>query len=424
MKKYNNYKKYNERWLDQLPAHWQVMKGKWLFNKEERPVRKEDDIITCFRDGQVTLRINRKTDGFTNALKEHGYQGIRKGDLVIHAMDAFAGAIGISDSDGKSSPVYSACTPRRNDIQPYYYSYFMRNLARNGYIQALAKGIRERSTDFRFSDFGVLLLPLPPLQEQNKIIDYLDQKTSQIDKAITQKQQIIELLKERKQILINKAVTRGLNPDVPLKDSGIDWIGEIPEHWEIKPLFAIVTNKSDKNHPDYEILSVYREYGVIPKDSRDDNHNATSLDTASYKAVYPGDLVVNKMKAWQGSMGISNYQGIVSPAYITCSIISNKIYSYFLHLLLRCNSYISEYNRLSYGVRVGQWDMHYEDFKRIPIIFPCLSEQKAISNYIEQQTTQIDKTITQKHLEIEKLKEYKATLIDSAVTGKICLTDN
>jgi type I restriction enzyme S subunit len=125
IQKYTTYKPSGVEWLGDIPEHWEVRKGKWLFIKNSRPVRKNDDIVTCFRDGEVTLRINRKIDGFTNALKEHGYQGIRKGDLVIHNMDAFAGAIGVSDSDGKSTPVYSACTERvQNSLNPYYYAYF------------------------------------------------------------------------------------------------------------------------------------------------------------------------------------------------------------------------------------------------------------------------------------------------------------
>jgi type I restriction enzyme S subunit len=235
VKYYSSYKDSEISWIGSIPSTWKLEKGKWLFSKKERPVRKEDDIITCFRDGQVTLRTNRKTEGFTNALKEHGYQGIRKGDLVIHNMDAFAGAIGVSDSDGKSTPVYSACVERfPNTVNQYYYAYYLRNLAKSGFIQSLAKGIRERSTDFRFNDFGELTLPVPPLHEQTAIAAFLDKKTALIDQSIEIKQKQIELLKERKQILIQKAVTRGLNSNVSMKDSGVEWIGEIPEHWEVK----------------------------------------------------------------------------------------------------------------------------------------------------------------------------------------------
>lgn len=201
-----------------------------------------------------------------------------------------------------------------------------------------------------------------------------------------------------------------------LKHSGVEWLGEIPAHWACVSLGSLLELKSDKGHPEYEVLSVYREYGVIPKDSRDDNHNATSLDTTTYKAVNPGDLVVNKMKAWQGSMGISSHKGIVSPAYITCKITSKDIDTKYLHLLLRCNKYIGEYYRLSYGVRVGQWDMHYEDFKKVDTLIPPPEEQTAIADFLDRKTEQIDRAIAQKEKQIELLKERRQILIHRAVT--------
>lgn len=197
MKPYEHYKNSGIDWLGDVPSHWELRKAKYLFSKMERAVRSDDEIVTCFRDGEVTLRSNRRTEGFTNALKEHGYQGIRKGDLVIHAMDAFAGAIGVSNSDGKSTPVYSVCIPRfDNQVNVYFYAYFLRNLALSGFIQSLAKGIRERSTDFRFADFAQLELPLPPLPEQTAIADYLDEKTARIQTAIGIKNEQIAKLKE------------------------------------------------------------------------------------------------------------------------------------------------------------------------------------------------------------------------------------
>lgn len=195
-------------WLGSIPEHWEVEKGKWLFKKGNRPVQQDDDIITCFRDGEVTLRKNRRTDGFTNALQEIGYQRICVGDLVIHAMDAFAGAIGVSDSNGKSSPVYSACTPlKENTVDPYYYAYFLRNLALSGVILSLAKGIRERSTDFRFNDFGALQLSVPPIQEQKEIVKYIDTECQKIETGISAQIEQIEKFKEYKSSLINSAVT-------------------------------------------------------------------------------------------------------------------------------------------------------------------------------------------------------------------------
>lgn len=195
-------------WIGKIPKHWNVEKGKRLFQQMKRPVREQDEIVTCFRDGEVTLRTNRRTDGFTNALKEHGYQGIRKGDFVIHNMDAFAGAIGISDSDGKSTPVYSVCRPWDESIVfSKYYARYLRNLALQDFILSLAKGIRERSTDFRFKDFGELEYPLPPKDEQIQIVEYIENQTSKIDKAIELQQNYISKLKEYKASLIDSVVT-------------------------------------------------------------------------------------------------------------------------------------------------------------------------------------------------------------------------
>jgi len=200
------------------------------------------------------------------------------------------------------------------------------------------------------------------------------------------------------------------------KNSDTDWLGDIPSDWSLGTIRAVTQLKSEKNQPELQVLSVYREYGVIPKDSLDDNHNATSLDTSGYKVVNKGDLVVNKMKAWQGSMGVSEHDGIVSPAYITCCVDAERVYPRFLHYLLRSQPYIGVYNALSYGVRVGQWDMHYEDFKCIPLPLPDRTCQQRIANFLNQKTTEIDEAIAKKQRLIELLKEQKAILINRAVT--------
>jgi len=199
-------------------------------------------------------------------------------------------------------------------------------------------------------------------------------------------------------------------------DSGIDWLGEIPSDWSLESIRAVTQLKSEKNRPELQVLSVYRDYGVITKDSRDDNHNATSLDTSGYKVVDEGDLVVNKMKAWQGSMGVSEHYGIVSPAYITCRVDAERVSPKFLHYLLRSQPFIGAYNALSYGVRVGQWDMHYEDFKCIPLPLPDRTLQQRIANFLDQKTVEIDEAVAKKQRLIELLKEQKAILINQSVT--------
>lgn len=195
------------KWLGMIPKHWDILRAKNIFVRKNRLVREEDETITCFRDGQVTLRKNRRSDGFTEAVKEIGYQGVRIGDLVIHQMDAFAGAIGVSDSDGKSSPVYICLRPKIENCINQYYAYLLREMARAGFIRALYRGIRERSTDFRFETFANVSLPVPTLEEQRDIIDYIDAKCADIDATIALKEQKQEKLKAYKKTIIFEYVT-------------------------------------------------------------------------------------------------------------------------------------------------------------------------------------------------------------------------
>ena len=195
-------------WLSKIPDHWKIERAKALFIKENRPIHDDDDVVTCFRDGEVTLRKNRRITGFTESLKEYGYQGVRLGDLVIHVMDAFAGSVGVSDSDGKCTPVYSVCTPRKpSETNSYFYAHLLREMARTNYIQSLYRGIRERSSNFGFDIFGMQGLPQPPRDEQDRIVAYLDEQCAVIDAALAKLSREIELMDEYKASIISDAVT-------------------------------------------------------------------------------------------------------------------------------------------------------------------------------------------------------------------------
>lgn len=201
-----------------------------------------------------------------------------------------------------------------------------------------------------------------------------------------------------------------------MKDSGIEWVGAIPNHWRVSKIKQIVRWKSVKGQPDLPVLSLYRDYGVIPKDSRGDNHNVTSLDTSGYKVVEHGDLVINKMKAWQGSLAVSEYNGIVSPAYHICKITSENICKKYLHYLLRDASYLPEYMRLSTGLRVGQWDLSFDDFKNIPFLVPPLAEQERIAAFLDAECAEIDAVLEKTRASIEEYKKLKQAVITQAVT--------
>ena len=204
-----------------------------------------------------------------------------------------------------------------------------------------------------------------------------------------------------------------------MKDSGIEWIGEIPREWVVQKLKHSLRWKSEKGQPDSTVLSLYRDYGIIPKDSRDDNHNVTSLDTSNYKVVNKGDFVINKMKAWQGSMAVSNYDGIVSPAYHVCEITNQSIYLRYFHYLLRDQSYLPEYRRLSSGLRIGQWDLGFDDFKNIPFLVPPFYEQQSIADFLDTQCAHIDSVIEKTCAAVEEYKKLKQAVITQAVTKGI-----
>ncbi len=206
-----------------------------------------------------------------------------------------------------------------------------------------------------------------------------------------------------------------LKPYPEYKDTPTGWLGDMPTQWKGTSLRALTRVTNKRGQPNLQMLSVYREYGVIRRDSRDDNHNAKGEDLSAYKVVRPGDLVLNKMKTWQGSLGVSDYEGIVSPAYIVCSLIG-EFNRTFLHFVLRSRPYIDHYNSISFGVRIGQWDMRYQDFKQVPVYLPPLHEQEVIVRFLISQERNINRLIRAKRQLITLLNEQKQAIIQRAVT--------
>lgn len=192
------------QWIGMMPNHWDCQRGKYILRYLQKPVRDDDGVITCFRDGEVTLRSNRREEGFTMADKEIGYQGIDVGDLVVHGMDGFAGAIGISDSRGKASPVLNVLETMQNKR---YIMYYLRSMAYNDVFVALATGIRVRSCDLRWNKLAELLYPLPPVDEQEAIVEYIDSVLERTNAVIADKKQQIETIEEYKKSLIFEYVT-------------------------------------------------------------------------------------------------------------------------------------------------------------------------------------------------------------------------
>lgn len=419
MKKYNAYKDSGVKWIGEIPSHWGLRRAKYMFNKEKREVRDIDDVVTCFRDGEVTLRKNRRTTGFTESFTEIGYQGVRKGDLVIHQMDAFAGSIGVSDSDGKCTSVYHCCTPK-GSYDAHYYAHLVRLMAKRGYIQSLYRGIRERSSDFKFPVFGNQFLAIPPLHEQQAIVDYLKDKTFKIEQYVSARERERELLDSLKQSEIANVVTRGLNPNVKMKDSGIPWIGEIPEHWEPcrnKDIFEESKKIVGENSSDYVLLSLTKQ-GVIVRDLSE-NKGKFPKEFNTYKVVEPGDMIfcMFDVDETPRTVGLSQNHGMITGAYDVFKI-KRVLPKFALYYYLSIDDR-KALRPLYKGLRKV---VPLPTFMSSKIFLPPLSEQQAIVAYIDEKLQKIDQYMSDLQREIDYLKEFKQRLISDAVTGQLCVT--
>lgn len=419
MKRYEEYKATEIPWLDTIPSHWAEKRAKYLFNKENRQPLEEDEVITCFRDGVVTLRKNRRTTGFTESLKEFGYQGIKKGDLVIHQMDAFAGATGVSDSDGKGTPVYSVCTPKDDSILTKYYAKVIRLMGLNGFIQSLYRGIRERSSDFRFETFARQLLPIPPLVEQEKIVRFLEENTSKIDALLEEKGEQIQLLNELKESEIANIITRGLNPDVKMKSYNSLIASAYPEHWELKrnkSFMSLTGYKVGNNANQYTLLSLTTK-GVIVRDI-ESGKGKFPKEFDDYQVVKKDELVfcLFDIDETPRTVGLVNTEGMITGAYTALKVnreyaIPEYIYYYYL-----CVDNIKALKPYYSGLRKT---VRADKFLQLYMPLPPIDEQCAIVSYIEDKCNEINSLITELEGEIEYLKEYKQKLIADCVTGQI-----
>lgn len=430
---YSEYKDSKINWLGDIPKNWDLCRLKYLFEIMKRPPEKDDEIVTAFRDGEVTLRSNRRLDGFTNSVKENGYQGIRKGDLVIHAMDAFAGAIGVSDSNGKSTPVYSVCRPRNENINAWYFGKLLRTMALSGYINSLAKGIRERSTEFRWAEAGNVKLPVPDLKEQIAINAFIEREAVKMDKLIAEKEKLITLLKEKRQAIISSGVTKGLDPSVPMKDSGKDLLGILPAHWSITRLgyeswvrarLGWKGLKADEYVDDGYILLATPNI----KGHQIDFENVNCINEFRYEEspeimLRVGDVLLAKDGSTLGTVNI--VRSLPRPATVNSSIAvitpSGRLLGTYLYYLFQSFYMEHTIQRIKDGMGVPH--LFQEDLNKFYIPLPTRDEQSAIVAFLDEETFKIDKLIAYAQQAIDLLKERRSAIISAAVSGKIDVRD-
>jgi type I restriction enzyme S subunit len=264
-----------------------------------------------------------------------------------------------------------------------------------------------------------LALAVPPVIEQAAIVRFLDHADRRIRRYIRAKQKLIKLLEEQKQAIIHRAVTRGLDPNVRLKPSGVEWLGNVPEHWRIertKNLFRLRTQKSGRAHG-MELLSIYTHIGVRPRKDLEEKGNKAST-TDDYWIVRKGDLIVNKLLAWMGAVGVSEYEGVTSPAY-DILMPSRPLCPAFYHHLFRTRLLLQQFKQRSRGIMDMRLRLYFDQLGQIPVVVPPVDEQSAIVAFYIAATTDLDRTIATAGREIGLLREYRTRLIGDVVTGKL-----
>lgn len=419
MKKYESYTICPSLWNKEFPSHWCVLpmyavaKEKSICNCVDLP------LLSVYLDVGV-VPFSAKAEKRTNVTSKDlsKYQRVDFGDFVLNNQQAWRGSVGISFDTGIVSPAYVVLS--MNDyLDSRYANYLFRSriMVEQYLINSKSVGSIQRNIYWPALKRTEVLIPFR--DEQDQIVRFLDWKVSSINRLINIKKKEIKDIDALKRSLISHAITHGLSADAPMKYSGVKWLGNIPAHWRIMKLRQILHPVSEKNHPELPLLSVVREHGVILRDIEDteSNHNYIPDDLSGYKVVKKGQFAMNKMKAWQGSYGISDYTGIVSPAYFIFDMAFENL-EYF-HYAIRSKVYVNFFAQASDGIRVGQWDLQMDKMKEIPFIIPPSDEQNAIVEHIKNTLPTYNNAIEKLTAEVEVLEEYKAKIIADTVTGKI-----
>lgn len=400
------------QWAGNIPYDWNTTKGKYFMAILERPIKDDDGVITCFRNGEVTLRANRREDGFTIATVEAGYQGIEPGDLVIHGMDGFAGAIGISDSRGKGTPALNvlACSENKK-----YIMYLLRAMAYTEVFMALSTGIRVRTCDTNWKKLRSLDYLIPPEEEQQRIADFLDDKCAEIDTLTADIQTQIDTLEQYKRSVITETVAKGLDPDAEMKDSGIQWIGNMPVHWDVIRGKYILRYMQKPVREDDGVITCFRDGEVTLRSNRREDGFTMSDKEIGYQGIDVGDLVVHGMDGFAGSIGISDSRGKASPVL---NVLDTDQCKRYIMYYLRSMAYSDVFLALATGIRVRSCDLRWNKLAELSYPVPPLDEQNAIVKHIDSVLSKADAVIADKKAQLATLDEYKKSLTFEYVTGK------
>lgn len=413
MVKYDAYKESGADWIGDIPAHWDLTRLATRFEERRSKVSDKDyPPLSVTKNGILPQLDNaaKTNDGDNRKL-------VKAGDFVINSRSDRKGSSGISDCDGSVSLINIVLEPQA--IHPQYCNYLLKSFNFIEEFYRMGHGIVADLWTTRYDEMKAVTMGIPTMPEQVTIANFLGRKTTQIDQAIAIKEKQIDLLKERKQILIQNAVTRGLDTNVTMKDSCVEWIGVIPKHWGVKPGFVFYSENKRKNTGMIEEQVLSLSYGMIIIKPPEKLFGLVPESFETYQIVEPGDIIIRCMDLQNDKTslrtGIARDNGIITSAYLNLNVFQG-MNSDYLHYYLHVLDITKAIYKFGSGLRQN---LSFFDFKRLPVLDVPYDEQLAIVKHIEIELLKINKAINLQKLQIEKLKEYKSTLINSAVTGKI-----
>ncbi|BEN38071.1 restriction modification system DNA specificity domain-containing protein [Serratia marcescens] len=417
MPRYESYIDSGAGWLGSVPENWGLTRLGSCFSERRTKVSDaEYPPLSVTKNGILPQLDNaaKTKDGDNRKL-------VKAGDFVINSRSDRKGSSGVSALDGSVSLINIILEPK--GISPAYCHYLLKSYAFIEEYYRVGRGIVADLWTTRYDEMRKITIAVPPLEEQILIASFLGKKTTQIDDAIAIKEQEINLLKERKQIIIQKAVTQGIDPNIKLKDSGVDWIGKIPEHWEIRRSKFLFAQRKERAWKDDVQLSATQAYGVIPQEQYEALTGKRvvkiQLHLDKRKHVEKDDFVIS-MRSFQGGLERAWSQGCIRSSYVVLKALE-EIDPGFYGYLLKLPSYIAALQQTASFIRDGQ-DLNFDNFSQVDLFIPPIREQREIANYVSSFMTSSDEGIELLLAQIEKLKEYKTTLINSAVTGKLKIT--
>ncbi len=419
----------NNQWIKEVPSDYRISKFKYISSlytgnsiKDNEKDNYTDSVNARPYLSSKDIEANYSTANYDNGMyvkkNDNSFKVARKGSTLMCIEGGSAGRKKTLLCEDVTFVNKLCCFDGKEDIEDRYLYYYLYNPA---YVDEFNNNITGMIGGVSVSTLNNINICVPSFSEQKNIADFLDSKCSQIDEISKKIQEEIDTLEEYKKSVITEAVTKGLDPNVEMKDSGVEWIGKLPTSWSISKLGNVLRLRTEKNNKPLEevnLISLYTDKGVVQHDDLEETTGNKAQKAEGYKIVHKNDIVVNIILAWMGAMGISAYDGVTSPAYDVYEINTNKIVPHYCHYILRTPSLAGECYKYGRGIMMMRWRTYSTEFKKIKMPLPSLKEQKEIADFLDQKCSEIDLVILKKQQQLSTLDEYKKSLIYEYVTGK------